>query len=156
MPFHKRKAGSAALRVGRFSGQNHIYHITSCTFRRRQLFHHLDSGRAVVTAICDEERKGHVRSLAFVVMPDHLHWLMQIKTDRPMSIAVNNVKAFSAKRLNQRNCRSGRVWQKGFYDRAIRNDEDLVAIARYIIANPLRAGIVRNIGSYPLWDSVWL
>ncbi|MCF6281296.1 MAG: hypothetical protein L3J28_03650 [Candidatus Polarisedimenticolaceae bacterium] len=42
------------------------------------------------------------------------------------------------------------------HDRAIRKEEDLVAIARYIVANPLRAGLVKSIKDYPHWDCVWL
>ena len=42
------------------------------------------------------------------------------------------------------------------HDRALRRDEDLLAVARYIVANPLRAGLVRRVGDYPLWDAVWL
>jgi hypothetical protein len=48
------------------------------------------------------------------------------------------------------------VWQKGLHDRAIRVDEDIVAIARYIIANPIRAGLVKSIQEYPHWDAIWL
>ena len=35
-------------------------------------------------------------------------------------------------------------------------DEDMRAMARYIVANPLRASLVEHIGDYPLWDAVWL
>jgi hypothetical protein len=48
------------------------------------------------------------------------------------------------------------VWQKGFYDHALREGEALQNVARYIVANPLRAGLVAHIGDYPLWDAVWL
>ena len=48
------------------------------------------------------------------------------------------------------------VWQKGYFDRALRYEEDLKAAARYIIANPLRAGLVAQVGDYPLWDAIWL
>jgi REP element-mobilizing transposase RayT len=89
-------------------------------------------------------------------MPDHLHWLFQSLTSRHISTAVNNVKSLTARELNRRNSRFGPIWQKGFYDRAIRSDDDVVVIARYIIANPIRAGIVRQVGDYPLWDSIWL
>jgi len=41
-------------------------------------------------------------------------------------------------------------------DHALRTDENLLNVARYIIANPLRAGLVTRIGDYPLWDSIWL
>lgn len=49
-----------------------------------------------------------------------------------------------------------RIWQRGFHDHALRDDEDLRDIARYIIANPLRSGIAKNIGEYPHWDAIWL
>lgn len=38
----------------------------------------------------------------------------------------------------------------------MRYDEDLLKAARYIIANPLRARLVKRVGDYPLWDAVWL
>ncbi|MNR61582.1 hypothetical protein D3C85_1833710 [compost metagenome] len=58
--------------------------------------------------------------------------------------------------LNRSIGRDGPLWQHGFHDRAIRREEDLQAVARYIVANPLRAGLVERIGDYPLWDAVWL
>lgn len=48
------------------------------------------------------------------------------------------------------------AWQKGFHDRAVRQDEDIRAIARYRVMNPVRAGIVERIWDYPLWDAVWV
>ena len=50
----------------------------------------------------------------------------------------------------------GGLWQRGYHDRALRRDEDLKAAARYIVMNPLRAGLVKRPGDYPLWDAVWL
>jgi len=89
-------------------------------------------------------------------MPDHLHWLVQLKALGSLARSVNNVKAHSAWRINSRYGRKGRVWKKGFYDRAMRRDEDVVATARYIIANPVRAGIVARVGDYPFWDAIWV
>jgi hypothetical protein len=48
------------------------------------------------------------------------------------------------------------LWQKSFYDHGLRSEEDLKGIARYIVANPLRAGLVEHIGEYPHWDAIWL
>ena len=48
------------------------------------------------------------------------------------------------------------IWQAGYYDHAIRKDEDIVNIARYIIANPIRAGLVKKVGDYPHWHAIWL
>ncbi|MNN82247.1 hypothetical protein D3C81_1991650 [compost metagenome] len=52
--------------------------------------------------------------------------------------------------------RKGSLWQQGYHDRALRRDEDLVKLARYVVANPLRAGLVEKLGDYPLWDAIWV
>jgi len=44
--------------------------------------------------------------------------------------------------------------QRACYDRAARKNEDVRQIARYIVANQLRAGLVRNIGDFPHWDCI--
>ena len=99
-----------------------------------------------------EQIAGHANTLAFVIMPDHLHWLIQLSGVRSLSRSVNTVKSFATRRIN----RKGRLWQPGFYDRAMRKEDDIVDVARYIIANPVRAGIVRSVGKYALWDVIWL
>jgi REP element-mobilizing transposase RayT len=48
------------------------------------------------------------------------------------------------------------VWQPGFHDRALRTDESVIRAARYLVANPIRAGLARGIGDYSFWDAVWL
>ena len=156
MPPINRKRGTVELRAGRYSSKNRIYHVTTTTHERTRWFSNFKNGRVLTKYLAREENHGHVSTLAFVVMPDHLHWLFQSQTSRHISIAVNNIKSLTAREMNRRHSRIGQVWQKGFYDRAIRCDEDLVAIARYIIGNPVRTGIVRRVGDYPLWDTIWV
>ena len=69
---------------------------------------------------------------------------------------VKRLKGISAQRINNYAGRSGSVWQKAYYDRAIRKNEDIKQLSRYIIANPLRAGLVENIGLYSHWDAKWI
>ncbi len=45
-------------------------------------------------------------------------------------------------------------WQRSFYDHALRTDEDLVHTARYVLANPVRAGLVHDFRDYPLCGSL--
>jgi REP element-mobilizing transposase RayT len=103
-----------------------------------------------------EDDAGHTKTLAFVVMPDHLHWLVQLTGTRSLSVSVNTIKSFASRSINQVIGRTGPVWQKGFYDHALRDEENLAAAARYIVANPLRAGLTRRISDYPLWDAIWV
>ena len=132
------------------------YHIIACTAGRRRFFANLKYGREVVRTLkwLHDERIG--RSLAFTVMPDHVHWLMQLSGTKSLSACVNIMKSFAARRIVADGLVVGPIWQRGYMDRAIRRERDLVRVARYIVANPLRAGIVENIGQYPLWDSVWM
>lgn len=94
--------------------------------------------------------------LAWVLMPDHAHWLLQLGEVEGLKALVSRRKGASACQVNAALGRRGAVWQKGFYDRALRCDEDMQVVARYIIANPLRSGLVERIGDYPYWDAVWL
>ena len=97
-----------------------------------------------------------VVSLAWVVMPDHLHWMIQLNDRWPLARVVKTLKARSAFAINRHLRQQGSLWQRAYYDHAARQDEDIRQIARYIVANPLRAGLVRDIGSYPHWDCIWM
>lgn len=94
--------------------------------------------------------------LAWVLMPDHTHWLLQLGERDSLRRVVNRLKSASARYVNRVRATSGGVWAKTFHDHGLRREEDLQAVARYIIANPLRAGLVRRIGDYPFWNAVWL
>ncbi|MDN5874266.1 MAG: transposase [Sinobacteraceae bacterium] len=102
---------------------------------------------------CDEA--GICQTLSFVLMPDHLHWLVKLETGDLHNL-VRRFKSRSAAAVNRVCGMLGiSVWQRGYHDHAVRDDEDIRAIARYIVANPLRAKLVDNIMDYPHWDAVW-
>ena len=143
-------------RAGRFSAKQQIYHITLCTYQRQPLFNCLITGRLIVQQLKILEEQQLAHSLAWVVMPDHMHWLMQLTASQNLDLVLKTMKGRSAQTVNQRLNRTGAVWQRGFYEQAIRKEADIKQIARYIIANPLRAKLVNSIGDYPLWDAVWL
>jgi REP element-mobilizing transposase RayT len=82
-------------------------------------------------------------------MPDHLHWLMVLGNDALPEV-VRLLKGRSARAIGQP------VWQANYHDHAMRKEDDLQKMARYIVANPLRANLVSRIGEYSLWDAVWL
>ena len=143
------------LRVGRRSAAGETYVVTFSTFDRRSLFVDLYLGRAVVQTIRFSDLHDWSETWAFVVMPDHVHWLFQLGRQRSLARVVGSVKQFSTVKINASRGRVGAVWQAGFFDRAIRREENLPAAARYIIENPMRSGLTESLGDYPLWDSVW-
>jgi REP element-mobilizing transposase RayT len=146
---------SRQLRTGRYSGGHHLYLLTTVVHNRSRILADWRLGRLVVDEFRLAEEEGAARSLAWVVMPDHFHWLIELH-DSTLSTLMRRAKSRSAHSINRALGRQCQVWQKGFHDRALRSEEDIKAVARYIVANPLRAGLVRRMGDYPLWDAIWL
>jgi REP element-mobilizing transposase RayT len=137
------------LRKGRYSAQGLIYHITTVTRDRKPLFRELIPARGVIREMIALQEEGLAETLGFVLMPDHLHWLMRLRNGK-LSPVVKLLKGRTARALGEP------IWQPNYYDHAVRKEEDLRALARYIVANPLRAGLVERIGDYPWWDAIWL
>lgn len=148
--------GHAALRRGRVSIENQVYHVTTATLERRPLFSAFATARAAIRNLNDPVVLGPHRLLTWVLMPDHMHMLLELRNDESLSAVVNRIKTVTARGVNRQLQRSGPVWQRAFHDHALRKEEDLATVGRYIIANPLRAGLVRRVSAYPHWDAVWL
>ncbi len=138
------------LRWGRYSQARQIYLITTVTLARQPVFSDFSSARQLIAVLRQTQAREQASTLAYVVMPDHLHWLMQLGEGQKLSTCVQRIKSLSARALGRP------IWQAGFHDHAVRSEEDLPALARYIVANPVRAGLVARTGLYPHWDAVWV
>lgn len=143
------------LRHGRFSELGRLYLLTTTVAGRVPIFHELHLARLVIGQFRQAQDEGLASSLAWVVMPDHIHWLMELR-QASLNTLMQRFKSRSARSVNAACGRQGRLWQPGFHDRALRREDDILEVARYIVANPLRAGLVQRLGDYPHWDAVWL
>ncbi len=143
------------LRLGRFSESGRVYLLTTNVQYRQPLFQNFALARLLVSELRAAHEQSWASSLAWVVMPDHMHWLVQLQ-GRSLDELMRRVKCNSARRVNQQLGRQGALWQEGYHDRALRKEEDMRTVARYVVANPLRAGLVKHLGDYPLWDALWL
>lgn len=143
------------LRIGRFSEPGRIYLITAVVHQRQPFFADWRLGRLVVKQLREAQEDGWADFLTWVVMPDHVHCLLQLR-DRTLAEVMCRIKARSSRAVNLALRRQGRLWQKGYHDRAVREEEDLKDLARYVILNPVRAGLVTRVHDYPLWDACWL
>ncbi|MGY1891886.1 transposase [Pseudomonas jessenii] len=143
------------LRVGRYTEVSRIYLLTSTTYQRKPIFTNFALGKLVADQFRHAQDSGLVSSLAWVVMPDHFHWLIELQRGS-LSEVMQKTKSLSTKAVRQASGGNSVLWQRGFHDRALRREEDLVKMARYVVANPLRAGLVEKLGDYPLWDAIWV
>jgi REP element-mobilizing transposase RayT len=114
---------SHRLRLGRFSQAAQVYMVTVVTLGRRPFFADFAAARALVQSLKTENDLQRATTLAYVVMPDHLHWLMQLQEGAQLVRCVRDVKSVTTHRLGHP------VWQRGFHDHAVRCDKDLQALA---------------------------
>ena len=80
-----------------------------------------------------------------MVMPNHIHGILWIrpdtKSDRQQEATLGNIigsfKSAVTKEIYERNIIKGKIWQRNYFERIIRNDAELNMIRQYIINNPL-------------------
>jgi putative transposase len=139
------------LRGFEYSGR-HTYFLTFCTDSRAEILRDHRVATMVLECIRRTSDRYGFAVYAYCLMPDHVHLLVHgtspaadlrrfVKTTKQSS---GQIYAARAKR---------RLWQESYYDHVVRPEEDLSAIARYIIDNPVRAGLVQSSLDYPFVGS---
>lgn len=147
---------SHLLRKGRISQPFHYYAITCITNNRECLFTELASAQLVILQLLNLEDEQAIKTICYTLMPDHLHWQFQLLEKHSLAEVIKRMKGRSAQAINIQKNKQGKVWQADYYEHHIKSEGDLINQARYIVANPLRAGLVDNISDYAFWDCIYL
>lgn len=132
------------------------YFITICTHQRKCLFGEVVDGQMLLNNLGNivqshwcrlEKHHSHIRLDEFVVMPNHFHGIIIIGENVCIDAAVEpkkgipeiirGFKTFSARQINKIRHQSGiPLWQRNYYERIVRNKEELNHIQKYIVNNP--------------------
>jgi putative transposase len=131
------------------------YSLTFCSHGRRSLFVEMDVVSEARTQILQSAARHAFAVAAYCFMPDHLHLLIEAQRDDADMIAfAKDVKQRVAYRYLRDH--AGPVWQNGYYERILRDDEATLIVARYILENPIRKGLAREPREYAFSGSaVW-
>jgi len=91
---------------------------------------------------------------AAVVLPDHVHGLVQPLMDKEggtfdLAQIIHSVKSFSAHQINRERQNQGSVWQDERYDRIIRDEAEFIEKWEYIRNNPVKRGLCEKPEDYP-------
>jgi REP element-mobilizing transposase RayT len=78
---------------------------------------------------------------AWCVMPNHVHTLFLLHADHALAGVLHSWKSYSAKEANRLLGRTGEFWQREYYDRLVRSEEEFYRIVNYILENPEKAGL---------------
>jgi putative transposase len=149
-------AGHGAPRLTSFNYYGFaLYSVTSCTFGRRPIFNEVAWSAEVSRQLLQQASRHRFDVSAYCFMPDHVHILLDVTAAdsdfRRLMNAWKQATGFAYKRAT--GCR---LWQSGYFDHVLRRDEDRLEVIPYLLANPLRAGLVEDIRDYRFWGSgVW-
>ena len=136
------------------AGQGYL--LTISTLLCRPLFLDPDGARAISRMQDEPSIWGTSRCLAWVLMPDRWQGLVLLGAGDSPDRLVRRFKSISARAIEPRFTINGWLWAKGCHQRALRSDENLLAVARHLVANPVRSGVATSVGAYPYWNAVWL
>lgn len=148
-------SGHRALRIGRVSEPGRTYLVTTVTLGRTPWFSEPVVAKAVALRHSEPETFAGARILAWVLMPDHWHGLIELDVPVSLSLAMSRFKNISAHTANRCLGRTGPIWARAFHDRAIRSVGDIDKARRYIAENPVRAGLCELPGDYAFACFAW-
>jgi putative transposase len=131
----------------------HRYSLTFCTDQRRPVFNEQRVVDLVLSQISRAGRECDFAVIAYCFMPDHLHVLVHGQSEaahckRFITLAKQYSGYYYSKEIGER------LWQRYGYERTLRNDQHTLTVARYIVENPVRAGLVARVADYPFVGSL--
>jgi putative transposase len=92
------------------------------------------------------------RLLAWCLMPNHVHAIIEILGTMSLSDIVKSWKSFTARQANTLLGRSGSFWHPDYFDRYMRNEGHLERTIEYVESNPVKAGLAGTAEDWP-WSS---
>jgi REP element-mobilizing transposase RayT len=124
------------------------YFVTCNVLDRREVFTSDAPVACVREQIVRTCTECEFEEIALVCMPDHVHGLFEGTSDGsalvPFMKLLRQRAAVAYKKLERR-----RLWQPGYFEHVLRDEEDTRDVAFYIIANPVRKGLVEKPEDYP-------
>jgi putative transposase len=131
-----------------FDLTNAAYFVTTSTKERLRIFEEEGTSEILLDVLRENREAWGYKLFAYVVMPDHIHLLIQPKSDKKISKILNQIKGVSSRKINLI-LKQEHVWQKGFYDFTIYSDKKFQEKFNYIHFNPVKWKIVKRAEDYP-------
>jgi REP element-mobilizing transposase RayT len=128
------------------------YFLTACAAFRRPLFTNTSLVASLVEQLMHNAGHFEFSILAYVFMPDHAHVLTEAESEQSDFPAfVKRFKQTTGFAYRRQTGQS--LWQHGYHERVLRNEEASEAVVRYILENPIRARLSTQLGEYPFAGS---
>ena len=139
-------------RIARGLADGEIYHVINRGNGRQQIFHKPEDYRAFTGLLGEAKDKHPVKLYAYCLMPNHFHLLMSPDTGENLSRFMQWLMTSHVRRYHHHYNTSGHIWQGRYKSFIVQKDNHLMAVTRYIEANPVRAGLTATAQDWQ-WSS---
>ena len=126
-----------------------IFFATTKTSMSRRLLQSERNAGLLIEVLRSLVAENSLKLHDFVIMPDHIHLLIEVGCDMTIEKAMQLVKGRFSHRLGKELGYKGEVWQRGFTEEQVLGRESLSQHRKYIAENPVKAGLVREGESFP-------
>ncbi len=124
------------------------YFVTTCTAFRTPTFTDATVAENAIALILKSAASHGFAIVAYCVMPDHVHLLVAgEREDADLGRFVKHTKQVTGFAHSQ--SKHAELWQPGYHERVLRDEEATLTVARYILENPVRAGLAETLGEWP-------
>jgi putative transposase len=148
--------GNTALQLEIAPAEGRIHLVSLTAAGQRSVFDDFELARCVAEVGSRREIWRDGRLLAWVLMPDCWHGLVEVGPLDSLDTALARMRSLTARAARRAQPDLSRLWARVYEMRALAGDEDPAHAARRMVAHPLRAGLVQKLGDYAFWDAVWL
>jgi putative transposase len=129
-----------------------VYHALNRGNNRADVFAGPEDQEAFLQSLAKTQQRYPFRLFGYCLMTNHFHLLLRPGPGQSISRILQSLTVAHTWRYHKRHRTVGHVWQGRFRSPVIQDDEHLLVVLRYIEANPLRAGMVIDLGEYR-WSS---
>lgn len=138
-------------RIARVVAPGLPHHITQWGNRRQQTFFTDDDYQQYVALLSSSCRRSGVEIWAYCLMPNHVHLIAVPQEPDSLRAAIGEAHRRYTRMINFRQGWRGHLWQERFAS-FVMDEQYLLATARYVETNPVKAGLVKKPEQYP-WSS---
>lgn len=137
-------------RIPRGQQGGYAYHVINRGNGRATVFHKPQDFEAFISVLAEARQRHRIKLFAFCLMPNHFHLVIEPEDSTALSKFMQWLLTSHVRRYHQHYGSSGHVWQGRFKSFAVQRDEHLITVLRYVLQNPVRAGL-----SSTAWEWRW-
>jgi putative transposase len=129
---HTPNQGHHQLRKGRHSIPGAYYFVTICTLNKNPILANTEVANIIFESFDWLETEARLKWFCLIVMPDHVHAVIQLQSKQSLPSVLKSFKNFTARQINTYLGNRGSLWQAAYYEHGIRQDESLVQLSTIV------------------------